>query len=420
MIYHLSQKVLKLVTVISFSIFIIFCSVFFNVSSAQNSPYLATFNEVWQEVNENFFDPNFNGVDWKAKREEYKNQVKQAQSIEETTVVINQMLAELNTSHTRFYSNLDPAYYQLLGIFNQGSFRKELKKFFPNGKLDYTGIGIFTKDINGKTFITGILDGSPAAKVGLKVGDEVLAVDGKPYQPIQSFVDKAEQAVKISIQRTPDPTTREELTVIPKKLNPDTLFVEAMRESIKIRDRAGKKIGYIHIWSYAGDQYQELLVDEISYGKLKDADGLILDLRDGWGGAQPSYLNIFTEKVPVLTQIYRDGNKIKLDAQWRKPVVILVNQGSRSGKEILAYGFKKYGIGKLIGMKTAGAVVGGRAFLLEDGNLLYLAVVDVLVDGERLEGKGVIPDIEVPFPLEYAQGKDPQVDRAVEVLLEQL
>ncbi len=99
---------------------------------------------------------------------------------------------------------------------------------------------------------------------------------------------------------------------------------------------------------------------------------------------------------------------------------MLVNNGSRSGKEILAYGFKKYGIGKVIGTKTAGAVVGGSAFLLEDGNLLYLAVVDVLIDGERLEGKGVIPDIEVPFTLEYAQGKDPQVERAIEVLLEQL
>jgi carboxyl-terminal processing protease len=99
---------------------------------------------------------------------------------------------------------------------------------------------------------------------------------------------------------------------------------------------------------------------------------------------------------------------------------MVVNNGSRSGKEILAYGFKKYGLGKLIGTKTAGAVVGGSPFLLEDDNLLYLAVVDVWIDGERLEGKGVIPDIEVPFPLEYAQGKDPQFNKAVDVLLKQL
>jgi carboxyl-terminal processing protease len=193
-----------------------------------------------------------------------------------------------------------------------------------------------------------------------------------------------------------------------------------MRESVKVIERNNWKIGYVHIWSYAGAQYQQQLVDDIAFGQLQDGDALILDLRDGWGGADPNYLNIFTEKVPILTRIPRDGIKRDLDFQWRKPVVMLVNNGSRSGKEILAYGFQKYGIGKVIGTQTAGAVVGGSPFLLQDGNLLYLAVVDVLVDGERLEGKGVTPDIEVPFSLEYAQGQDPQLEKAVEVLLEQL
>jgi carboxyl-terminal processing protease len=428
MINYKTKRILGLIIVVALSLLMIFLPVSLKVSSAKDSQYINTLSEVWQEVDENFFDPKFNGVNWKAKREEYEERIKPAQSIEEASVVINQMLGELNTSHTRFYSRLEPAYYQLLGVFDRGDFAQEIAKLFPDGKLEYTDIGIFTKDINGKTFITAILDGSPAAKAGLKVGDAVLMVDGKPYQPIQSFVDKADREVKISIQRTPDAKSIEDITVIPKKLYPNTLFLEAMRESIKIieRDRAlpgaksdRQKIGYVHIWSYAGDQYQQLLGDEIAYGKLKDADSLILDLRDGWGGANPNYLAIFAEKVPVLTRIPRDGIKRNLDYQWRKPVVMLVNNGSRSGKEILAYGFKKYGLGKVIGTKTAGAVVGGSPFLLNDGNLLYLAVVDVLVDGERLEGKGVIPDIEVPFPLEYAQGKDPQLERAIDVLLQQ-
>lgn len=420
MISYKTKKILALIALIVLSILLILFPQPQNLLLARESPYLTTLNEVWQEVNDHFFDPNFNGVDWKAKREEYENRLKPAQSLEEASLVINQMLSELKTSHTHFYSKQEPAYYQLLGIFNRGSFRKELQKIFPNGKLDYTGIGIFTRDINGKTFISGILEGTPAARTGLKVGDEVIAVDGKAYQPIQSFLDKAEQEVKVSIQESPDPKSRKDVTVIPKKLNPDTLFLEAMRQSIKIIERNSKKIGYVHIWSYAGDQYQQLLVEEIGYGKLKDTEGLILDLRDGWGGAEPNYLNIFNKQVPGLTQMSRDGVKRTIDLQWRKPVVMVVNNGSRSGKEILAYGFKKYGLGKLIGTKTAGAVVGGSPFLLEDGNLLYLAVVDVWVDGERLEGKGVIPDIEVPFPLEYAQGKDPQFNKAVDVLLEQL
>jgi len=100
----------------------------------------------------------------------------------------------------------------------------------------------------------------------------------------------------------------------------------------------------------------------------------------------------------------------------RKPVVILINGGTRSGKEILAYGFKTYGLGEVVGTRTAGAVLAGRAFLLSDDSLLLLAVADVLVDGQRLEGLGVTPTVDVPFALEYAQGRDPQLDRAVALL----
>ena len=383
----------------------------------KESQFFAVFNEVWQTVNDNFYDQEFNGVDWKTIRYKYESEVKRAKSIDEVSVVINRMLSELQTSHTHFYTKSEPAYYQLLGIFKTDSW-KELKKFIPDENLDYTGIGFFTKEINNKTFITAILDGSPAAKAGLKVGDQVIAINGNKYQPIQSFIDKVNKDVKITIQRTLEPKIIINLNAIPKNLNPSTMFLDAMRESLEIIERGTKKLGYIHIWSYAGEQYQQLLEEEIAFGKLKEADGLILDLRDGWGGANPNYLNIFTEKVPIMTQVRRDGTKEILDFQWRKPVLMVVNNGSRSGKEILAYGFKQYKIGKVVGTKTAGAVVGGRPFLLQGGNLLYLAVVDVFVNGERLEGKGVIPDIEVPFQLEYAQGKDPQKETALEVLLE--
>ena len=69
---------------------------------------------------------------------------------------------------------------------------------------------------------------------------------------------------------------------------------------------------------------------------------------------------------------------------------------------MLTYGFKKNGFGEVVGERTAGALLAGRAFLLSDGSLLILAVNDVAVDGERLEGKGVAPTIEVPFDLRYA------------------
>ncbi len=388
------------------------------VLSALNQQPVAIFREVWETVNQNLYDPKFNGVDWKAMKQKYEPQAKQAESPAALAAVINQMLAELRISHTRFYTQSDPAYYQLLGIFlPNAELSRQLKRVLPEGRITYPGIGIFTREIEGKTFISGILDGSPAAKVGLQVGDQILAVEGQPYQPIAAFVGKVGQSVQLSLQRTSDPTKTVTIAVTPTLFDPQKMFLEAMQASTEIIERDGKKIGYLHIWSYAGDRYQEQLEEELIYRRLKQADGLILDLRDGWGGASPSYLNIFTAEVPTMTVVGRDGQPRNIDYYWKKPAAMVVNQGSRSGKEILAYGFQKYKIGPLVGTQTAGAVVAGRPYLMKDGSMLYLAVADVFVDGQRLEGKGVNPDVEVAFQLPYAQGADPFKEKAIAAIL---
>ncbi|NJP11090.1 MAG: S41 family peptidase [Leptolyngbyaceae cyanobacterium RU_5_1] len=402
---------------------VLFCWGISPLISGAASSQAKVFEQAWQTVNDNFFDPKFNGVDWKAMREKYAPQAAQAQSSEALASVINQMLAELNTSHTRFYTPDETAYYQLLGIFQPRSrdLQKLPKDIFPKGKLEYTGIGIFTKTINGKPYVSGVLDGSPAAQAGLQVGDELLDVNNRPFHPIQSFAGKAGGRVILAIQRTSDPNSRQDVTVTPKTLDPLTMFLDAQKASTQVIQQGGKKIGYVHVWSYAGDQYQEQLEQDLLYDRLREADGLVLDLRDGWGGAPLTALNIYTARGPSLTSVPRNGRRYVIRAQWNKPVVMLVNEGSRSAKEILAYGFQKYDIGSVVGTKTPGAVVAGRAFLMQDGNLLYVAVADVYVDGnQRLEGNGVTPDVEVPFAIEYAQGQDPQKERAIAVLLKEM
>jgi carboxyl-terminal processing protease len=384
---------------------------------ARSSPSrVEVFDSAWSTVRENFFDPNFNGVDWQEMRSQYRPLAAKARSTEEFAVIINRMLGELKTSHTHFYTQDEPAYYQIAGIFRQ-FLLKDLKPLLPERKLEYTGIGIYTEVIEGQTFIKAIINGSPAAKGGLKVGDRTLAVDGKPFQAIRSFVGKADTEVAVTIQRTAEDSPQE-ITVVPKVFNPATMFLDAVIDSVEVIEREGKKIGYIHIWSYADPKYQEQLEEELSYDRLKDTDGLVWDLRDGWGGASPDYLNIFTAPVPTITSIFRDGVARESQSTWQKPVVMLVNRGSRSGKEILAYGFRKYGVGKIVGSKTAGAVVAGRPYIMPDGSLLYLAVADVLVDGERLEGRGIVPDVRVPVTIPYAEGIDLQKERAVETVVE--
>lgn len=409
---------LAVATLVSVSVLLLLCFIS-PVLSVLEKPETKVFNEVWQTVNNKFYDPNFNGVDWKAMPKKYQLKAAQAQSSQEVAIVINQMLSELKASHTRFYTQNEPAYYQLLGVFRSSPYlQKRFQKFFPKGRIEYSGIGVFTQDIKGKTFVKGILDGGPAAEAGLKVGDHLISVDGSSYQPIQSFVGKAGQKVTLSIQRTSDSKTRKEIDVTPKLLNANTMFLEAQAASTQVIERDGKKIGYVHIWSYASDEYQQLLEEELTYGSFKDTDGLVLDLRDGWGGAKPSYLNIFTAtKGPVMTYVKRNGTRTNVNFQWKKPVVMLVNERTRSGKEILAFDFQQNRIGPVIGSKTEGAVLNSSSFLMPDGSLLLLALEDVLVDGQRLEGKGVTPDISVPFTLEYAQGADPQKGQAIKTVL---
>jgi carboxyl-terminal processing protease len=175
-------------------------------------------------------------------------------------------------------------------------------------------------------------------------------------------------------------------------------------------------VGYVRVWSYASRRYQGALEDLIAEGPLSNADALVWDLRDGWGGAQPYYLDLFNPRAPTMQVADRNGETGIVGAKWRKPVAALINGGTRSGKEVLAYGFKEYGIGPLIGSRTEGAVLAATAFLIGDQGLLLLAVEDVLVDGQRLEGVGVEPTVAVPFDRRYAAGSDPQLDRAVDML----
>jgi carboxyl-terminal processing protease len=385
------------------------------VASSQK-PDIGVFDEVWRIVNQHFYDPQFRGQDWQAVRDQYRRPAEAAPDADAQAKIIDAMLAKLGASHTGRYRQADPAYYQLLDIFS-GGLRRDVKRLFPDG-VRYPGIGLFTKEVDGKLFVSGTIAGLPADQAGILVGDEIVDVDGKPFAPVGSFDGKVGEAITMHVRRAADgPILAVEMR--PVWIHPAQAFLDAMSDGARLIDSGGKKIGYVRIWSYASGRYQGKLAELLSTGKLAGADALIWDLRDGWGGAEPEYLDIFDKLGPTMTLTGRDGDQDVMNVKWRKPVALLINGGSRSGKEVLAYGFKKYHVGEVIGTRTAGALLAGRAFLLQDDSLLLLAVADVDVDGERLERTGVAPTIEVPFPLPYAAGNDPQIDKAVEVLTRQ-
>jgi carboxyl-terminal processing protease len=129
---------------------------------------------------------------------------------------------------------------------------------------------------------------------------------------------------------------------------------------------------------------------------------------------------LFDKNIPILTSIDQKGTKSTYDSQWRKPVAYLVDRSSRSGKEILAYAAKKYKTAQVLGDTTAGMVLAGSLFPLSNGDRLYLAVMDTYVDGERIEGHGVAPDVYIPWDIRYCQGKDPRIEKTFDIVVDSL
>lgn len=326
------------------------------------------------------------------------------------------LLATLGASHTAFYPRSDPAYWQMASIFQPVLARNCTADTRPPLPVTDEEIGVFWKHIGPSWFVAGLYAGGPADAGGIKAGDEVVGADGKPFSPVPAFAGKAGTPVRLEIRRDQGEATQN-ITVTPTTVQPHEALKQATEASFKVIAHGDKLIAYLHVWSWTSIEIQQVVLQSITKANKGGIDGFILDLRDGWGGASPGYLTIFSRDVPVLASVDRDGVKETYDAQIRVPAVILINGGTRSGKEVIAYGAKKFGFARLVGEPTAGAVLFGRPFCLHDGSLLSLAAMDAVIDGERLEGTGVTPDILVPFDIRYAAGKDPQLERAQQLLI---
>ncbi|GAK53397.1 peptidase S41B [Candidatus Moduliflexus flocculans] len=383
-------------------------------SEEQTGSYPALFEEISKIVEENFYNPAQIARDFPSIKDRYKEQVVQVSTPQAFATLVNAMLRELHASHTYYLTPDDYEYYQLGALFVT---IPEIGALFGGQDVMYPTVGIMTQPIAEKIYITTVLAGSVAEKAGLLQGDEILSVDGKSYTPIASLRSAADVAFEIRRGEQAEPQI---IVMRPVLVNPKQEMLEAERASVRLIEKEGQKIGYIHIYSYAGEEYHQELLDAIMWGTLQEADALIIDLRYGLGGANPYYLSIFDRNIPVLSVQNRDGEDLIVDSQWRKPAVYLVNKFTRSGKELLAFGAKKYRLATVIGENTAGQTLGGRLFPLSNRDALFLAGQSSRIDGVSLEGVGVAPDIEVPFDIRYCHGHDLQIEKAIDYLVEQL
>lgn len=282
---------------------------------------------------------------------------------------------------------------------------------FEQGEVAYDGIGVVLREAEGRVFIDGIHHGGPADEAGLLRGDELVAIDGAPPSAVDAFAGRAGERVTLALRRHADAPLRE-IVVEPERIRPNEAFLQALETSMELIEHEGGAIGYVRVWSYARDAYHQALRAALWNGPLAEAEALVLDLRGGWGGAQPHYAELFVGGAPTMTMTNRRGEERVSSFVWPRPVVVLIDGGTRSGKEVIASALQKNGV-PLVGQRSAGALLAGQAFLLSDDSLVILAVLDVALDGQRIEGVGIAPDIEVDFDLPYAAGADPQRDAAI-------
>lgn len=394
------------------------------------------FDAVVETIDRQFVDPQLlETLDWQTRAKAVRSSVLSAPTTDDAVERINSLIGELNTSHTGLYAPDDYRYYITLEILSGAPGTRDLifERFWGTGPY-FPGIGIFTAKVEGRHFIDGVLEGSPADKAGLEFGDEVLSVDGRPYSQIAAFRGKLGHTVQVEFRRVRDGEPRfRAMSVIP--IVPSVAFSDATRASARVIERDGRRIGYIRVWAITDSRSFRAALAALnpeSGEGAKPLDALIVDLRGRVGGSIGTADRLLdmlgTAPKPYwgsLRYIDRSGKDTAPRGDTSraqvKPFqgrsVLLIDHQTRSAGEIVAYGYKRSGFGKVFGTPTAGAVTSGAPFAMPGGFMLYVAHSSLEFDGQRLEGVGVTPDRRVERPLPYAAGADPVLDAALEYLI---
>jgi len=287
-------------------------------------------------------------------------------------------------------------------------------RFMEQVKGSFGGIGILVGYRNDSLTVVRPFDGTPAAEAGIRVGDVILAVDGKDTREMD--LETAVLLIRGEVGSTVRLTVRREGYDEPLEFTVERRQIQVPTVEGKLLDG---DIGYVVISQFTEHTGSELVYTLNSFER--ELRGLILDLRDNPGGdlmAAVDVADLFIGEGPIVHVKYRTNQGQTYSASPRQmdvPLVVLINQNSASASEIVAGAVKDTGVGTLVGTKTFGKGVVQNVFELNNGAGLKLTTARYLTpSGHDLNQKGITPHIVVEAPADF--DSDPQLDKALEIL----
>jgi carboxyl-terminal processing protease len=364
-------------------------------------------NEVWRMVDRSYVDSSFNHQNWWAIREKYLKQP--LPNREAAYTAIQQMLSGLDDPFTRL---LKPDQYRSL-------------QTSTSGELTGVGLQIALDPDTKRLRVISPVEGSPAAKSGIRPADSILMIDGVTTEGL-TLDDAAERMrgtigshVTLTIEREGEVAQDIELVRDRIALNP--VYAELRPQS------DGKKIGYLRLGQFNANATAEV-AHAIARLEKQGADSYILDLRNNPGGLLQAGIEVarlWIDEGTIVYTVNRQGTIGSYEAMGesltRDPLVVLVNQGTASASEILAGALKDNGRAVVLGEKTFGKGLIQSLFDLSDGSGLAVTVAKYETPSHTDINKvGILPDRVVPLePItldKFGTSDDRQYQAAVEAI----